>query len=153
MVKYIELAYTLKARDRKNCIVQNYKTVHQLWYNITGAQVTYNSYEYDKQKRLHCHGILKALNAVTYRSYQVKDYVVHVRPLRTEAEVLAWKLYCDKEQDEQYDSEECHIQMPTKSLFHAIRVGESKPKASRGGTPNLTDSPILLTNMKFFRYL
>lgn len=115
------LAYTIKARKRAECDSKRYRlllTTKQAL--IPGTKVTHNSYEYDKQGRLHIHGIFKIDQPIPYQKFQQEGYVVNITRLRTQQDVSNWKLYCDKDQDltsyTQSPTKECPPP-PNRSLF------------------------------------
>lgn len=99
-------AFTIKARRRAGCTFANYKTAKLLWL-MYGCKISYSAFEYDKQGRLHEHGIVLIPVGVFRKKLLISTYSINFKPLKTKEDIAAWKAYCDKEQDIICDSKEC----------------------------------------------
>lgn len=98
------LKVSVKARKRLDCTVMQYETLISAWKKtLPQMKVQCKSYEYDKQGRLHVHGLLCLPSTVPYICFHKEGFHVCVQPIRTQRSIDEWIEYCNKEQDILYD--------------------------------------------------
>lgn len=95
----------MKARCRENCTPGNYKIVKDLW-KAAGCTISYCSSEFDKQSRLHQHGIINMPSGMFRKGLLKEGFVIKFVPLKSSQDIKNWKEYCDKDQDILYDSKD-----------------------------------------------
>lgn len=115
----LDWTFSVKFRKRASCTKENYEKLLSDWKYLN-VGVTDLVYEYDKQKRLHIHGIAKIPIHVSF-SKQLVSTELHTKEFKrlvSELQRKGWYKYMDKKFEDCYDDVSSeHEPRPTRNLF------------------------------------